>query len=139
MPDKENSPVLDLASLDTAALCEQGAELELTHPATGAPLGVYLTLAGVDSKTWRKATAALAEKRLGKRGKVSAEEVQAGGIEILAHCTLSWRSGVDPIVRIGGEETPCNVDNARALYGRFPWIFEQADRFASDRGSYLRD
>ena len=68
MPDKENSPVLDLASLDTAALCEQGAELELTHPATGAPLGVYLTLAGVDSKTWRKATAALAERQGLRRG-----------------------------------------------------------------------
>lgn len=134
MPDKENSAALDLASLDTAALCEQGAELELTHPATGAPLGVYLTLAGVDSKSWRKATAALAEKRLGKRGKVSAEEVQTGGVEILARCTLGWRGVV-----VDGQEMPCTVNNARTLYGRFPWIFEQADRFASDRGSYLRD
>lgn len=134
MSDKENSAALDLASLDTAALCEQGAELELTHPATGAPLGVYLTLAGVDSKTWRKATAALAEKRLGKRGKVSAEEVQTGGVEILARCTLGWRGVV-----VDGQEMPCTVNNARTLYGRFPWIFDQADRFASDRGSYLRD
>lgn len=44
---------IDLASLDTQAACEQGAELELLHPATGQPLGVYLTLAGVDSRTHR--------------------------------------------------------------------------------------
>lgn len=139
MPGKENNAIFDLACLDTAALCEQGAELELTHPATGEPLGVYLTLAGVDSKAWRKATAALAEKRLGRRGKVSAEEMQAAGLEILARCTLAWRSGINSIVRIDGEEMPCTPENARELYERFPWIFEQADRFASDRGSYLRD
>lgn len=131
MPDKKT---FDLASLDTAALCEQGAEMELTHPDTGAPLGVHLTLAGVDSKTWRKAAAALAEKRLARRGKVTAEDVRSGGIEIVARCTLAWRGVV-----VGGQELPCTPDNARDLYERFPWIFEQADLFASDRGSYLRD
>lgn len=133
MPNKENA-AFDLASLDTVALCEQGAELELTHPATGKPLGVYLILAGVDSTVWRKATVALAEKRLGRRGKVSAEDIQVGGLEILARCTLAWRNVV-----VDGQEMPCTPENARALYERFPWIFEQADRFASDRGSYLRD
>ena len=133
MSDKKPA-VIDLASLDTATLCEQGAEMELTHPATGAPLGVYLTLAGMDSKIWRKAVAALADKRLAKRGKVSAEEIQERGIEILARCTLGWRNVV-----VDGQELPCTLDNARLAYQRFPWIREQADLFASDRGSYLRD
>ena len=133
MSDKK-SAVIDLASLDTAALCERGAEMELTHPATDAPLGVYLTLAGMDSKIWRKAVAALAEKRMAKRGKVSAEEIQERGIEILARCTLSWRNVV-----VDGQELPCTLDNARQVYRRFPWMREQADAFASDRGAYLPD
>lgn len=132
MSDKKLS-VVDLASLDTVARCEQGAELELTSPATGDPLGVYLTLAGVDSRAWRAASAELAEKRLKKRG-VSAEDIRGDGIEILSRCTLAWRN-----VMVDGRELPCTPENARALYQRFPWIFEQADRFASDRASYLRD
>ncbi len=114
MSDKK-SAVIDLASLDTAALCEQGAELELTGPGTGEPLGVYLTLAGMDSKVWRRAANALAEKRTRQRHRVTADEVRTGTIEILARCTLGWRHVV-----VDGQELPCNVENARELYSRFP-------------------
>ena len=131
MSDKK-SAVIDLASLDTAALCEQGAELELTGPGTGEPLGVYLTLAGMDSRVWRRAANALAEKRTRQRHRVTADEVRTGTIEILARCTLGWRHVV-----VDGQELPCNVENARELYSRFPWICEQADAFCSDRGSFL--
>lgn len=124
---------LDLASLDTAALCDQGAEMELVHPATGEPLGVYLTLAGVDSRAWRKAVAAQVERRLSRRGgKISAEEIQANDIEILARCTLAWRNVV-----LDGEALSCTPDTARALYKRLPWAREQADAFAANRASYL--
>ena len=129
----------DLASLDTVSLCEAGTELELTHPATGAGLDVYLTLAGVDSKTWRKAATAVGEKRASKRGKITADDIAAGGIEILARCTLTWRNGDKPTVLVDGEELPCCLDNARKLYSRFPWAREQADAWASDRANYLRD
>lgn len=131
--------VFDLASLDTVSRCEAGTELELTHPATGDGLGVYLTLAGVDSKTWRKAATAMGEKRAGKRGKITADDITAGGIEILARCTLSWRSSDKATVRVDGEELTCSLDNARKLYTRFPWAREQADTWASDRANYLRD
>lgn len=130
MTDKK----IDLAALDTVARCDQGAELELTHPGTGKPLGIFITLAGVDSRIWRKATAELAEKRLARRGRISGADVAREGIEILAQCTLDWRGVV-----VDGEELPCIRDTARALYERFPWIFEQADRFASERGSFLQD
>lgn len=126
--------MLDLATLDTTALCDQGAELELTHPVTGMPLGIWLTLAGMDSIRWRNAVASLAERRLARRDKMSSEDYRSNGIELLARCTLSWRGVV-----LEGQELSCSEANARRLYERFPWIYEQADRFASDRGSYLRD
>lgn len=132
----------DLATLDTAALCDLGAELELRHPGTNAPLGVYLTLAGLDSQSWRKAVSSLAEQRLAGRSRSHAPtrlpdfpvDPHESGIEILARCTLSWRH-----VQVDGKSLSCTLENARMLYRRFPWIFEQADRFASDRASYLRD
>lgn len=125
----------DLASLDTTPRADAGAELELTHPVTGAPLGVTLTLAGVDSAAYRKAQAALTDKRLGRRsGKLTAAELQRDGIELLARCTLAW-SGVV----VDGAEVACTADAARELYTRFVWIREQADAFVSERANYLRD
>ena len=124
---------LDLAALDTAALCEQGAELELVHPGTGAPLGVWITMAGIDSRIWRGAVAAQTWSRRGRRD-LTPDEIQAGAVDILARCTLGWRGVV-----LEGKELPCTMENARMLYSRLPWVREQVDRFASDRASYLRD
>lgn len=127
------SDTIDLAHLDTVARCDQGAELELLHPATGKPLGVYLTLAGVDSGAHRQALASLAEQRL-KRRAMSPDDLRGEDVEIVARCTLAWRG-----VCINGREVAHSLEAARDLYGRFPWIREQAVAFIADRGQYLRD
>ena len=123
----------DLSILDTQARCEQGAELELLHPATGQPLGIFITLAGVDSRTHRKALAFLAERRLKKRS-ISPDDLRGEDVEVAARCTLGWRG-----VRIDGQEVSCSLENSRALFERFPWIREQAVAFIGDRAQYLRD
>lgn len=122
---------IDLASLDTAARCDEGAELELRHPATGEPLGVYLALAGVDSRAHRQALAHLAEQRL-KRRTMNPDDVRGEDVEVAARCTLAWRG-----VTIDGKAVSYSLENARALYARFPWIREQAVVFIADRGNYL--
>ena len=128
----------DLASLDTVSRGDSGAELELLHPATGEGLGVYLTIAGVDSKAWRRASAAVGAQRAGKR-RLTADDIVASGIEILARCTMAWRSGDKATVVVDGQELACSLENARTLFTRFPWAREQADVWASDRANYLRD
>ena len=125
--------MIDLATLDTAARCDEGAELELRHPVTGAPLGTFLTLAGVDSRAHRQALAYLAEQRL-KRRTMNPDDVRGEDVEVAARCTLAWRC-----VYLDGKGLPHSLENARALYARFPWIREQAVVFIADRANYLRD
>lgn len=121
---------IDLATLDTQASSEAGAELELVHPATGEELGIFITLAGADSGQWRRAVADVANRR--GRKKITAEDARRDGIEIIARCTLSWRN-----VRVDGEDLPCTLENAKKLYTRFNWMREQADAFCSDRANFL--
>ena len=85
----------DLASLDSAAKAEDGAELEALHPISGEKLGIAIRLAGTDSAVHRKATTAIASRRTkgGFRRNINLDDLQAESIEILARCTLSW-SGV---------------------------------------------
>lgn len=132
--------MFDLATLDTTATAEQGARLELRHPATDEPLGAVLVLAGTDSKTFRRHEATNLNRFIermskGKRAKgKSAEEQERESLDMLVACTLSW-SGVV----LDGVEPPCTPENALTLYTRLPWVKEQARDFMMDRGNYLRD
>ncbi|WP_302983489.1 hypothetical protein [Bilophila wadsworthia] len=126
----------DLASLDSAAKAEDGAELEVLHPISGEKLGIAIRLAGTDSAVHRKATTAIASRRTkgGFRRNINLDDLQAESIEILARCTLSW-SGVV----LDGKDVPPSKEAAAALYTRFPWLREQVETFISDRANYLQD
>ncbi|NJB67496.1 hypothetical protein GGQ74_001136 [Desulfobaculum xiamenense] len=131
-----NDTPLDLASLDTAARAEEGAVLQLRHPATEEPLGVYVTLAGADSGICRKAQMAIGRKRIRrmKTGAVSPEEAEEEALELLSRCTLGWEG-----VTVDAQVLDFSRENAVALYRRFPWIREQVDRFIGDRANYIKN
>lgn len=127
--------LVDLASLDTAALAESGAVLKLCHPVTGDELGITITLVGADSPTYRKTEARLLEKyRKQQAKKRGPEDYRRDAAETAAACTVDWQN-----VQVDGEDVPCTKENAKALYLRFPWMYEQVQAFIGDRQSYLQD
>lgn len=135
--------VLDLSTLDTVKASEDGVLLEVRHPTTGAVLEngsggpVTLVVAGADSDRAKRAERATVNRRLKMAGRrsqsMTAEELDADALEILAACTLGW-SGF----ALDGQELECNVQNAKRLYGQFPWLREQAESFRQDRSNFLK-
>jgi hypothetical protein len=135
--------VLDLSTLDTVKASEDGVPLEVRHPITGAVLAngsggpVMLILAGADSDKAKRADRATVNRRLKMTGRrsmtMTAEELDADALEILAACTLGW-SGFE----LDGQELECNPQNAKRLYAQFPWLREQAEAFRQDRSNFLR-
>lgn len=136
---------MDLSSLDTTVAAEEGAELQLRNPVDDSVLRdektqdpVSITLVGTDAKEYMKITHAIQNRRLGKRlgkggrAKLTAEELEADGLELLVASTKSWKHIV-----VDGQELPCNEKNVRMLYQRFPWIKEQVDEFIADRSNFL--
>ena len=134
-PEKKSKPV-DLSTLDVSAIAEQGAILNVTHPVSGQNLGVSIRLAGADSEIYRKAMRAAAARRINsrRRSALTPEEMEQEALELLAKATLGWEGVV-----LDGETLPFSPENARRLYGRFPWIKEQVDLFIVDRGNFLQD
>lgn len=132
--------MLDLSPLKTT---EDGVPLEVRHPTTGAVLmngtnePVTLVLTGADSDKAKKAERATVNRRFkmaGRRSSVmTAEELDADALEILAACTLAW-SGF----ALDGQELECNAQNAKRLYAQFPWLREQAESFRQDRSNFLK-
>jgi hypothetical protein len=135
--------LVDLASLDTAAACDKGAEIELNHPVTGAPLGIFVTVVGKDSDTFKDyirnsineklRKEALAKKR-GKDAEITTfEAAEAETIDLLTICTLGWRNMV-----MNGKELEFNVPNARTVYGKYAWIRKQVDEGISSLENFMQ-
>src|SRR5690349_531358 len=117
---------MDLSLLDTRKGAEQGFELTLTHPQTGADLPGRIRLLGQDSAAWQDKLRELVQRRVArlarnKKNVASMEELDADTIEQLAAVTQGW-SGI----AFGGADYPFSAENARKLYSDYPWIREQA-------------
>lgn len=136
---------MDLSTLDTTAVSDAGAEMEVQHPVTGAVLtdeagnAVRVHLAGQDSDRYRKADRRITNKRLatqasGRRVQLTSESLEADQLERLVACTISW-SGVG----LGDQPSlPCTPETARQVYKALPWLREQAELFTSDRANFLK-
>lgn len=124
---------MDLSILDTRKAADAGAVLELVHPTTHKPLDIFITLAGVDSQVWKDAQRRQSNNRLKKKSfRLSAEELEAEGVDMLAACTLDWENMI-----LDGQELECSRENAARVYSRFSWLKEQVDEFIGDRANFL--
>ena len=123
----------DLATLDTAKVAEEGAELRVAHPTTGEDLGITITLIGTDSKTFRDISKSRATASLKKKSReIDLDQNEQDSIELLARCTKGW-SGITE----NGKDIPFTHENAVKLYTKYLWLREQIDRFMADRSNFL--
>lgn len=139
---------LDLASLDTVAACDAGAEIELQHPTTGAPLDIWVSVLGRDSQVFKAYTRLsinarlrkeAANRRRGREAEVAtvelAEEDSTGA---LVACTRGWRTGNNPVITFKGEDLPFSPGNAALIYNALPWIKRQVDDAIGDLENFLK-
>lgn len=131
---------MNLAKLDTAAIANQGAKMEVRGPdgsllktAGGAP--VTITLLGADSDVAVRARNATTNRLLKNRGRtqITAESALDDTIALLAKCTVGWEG-----IGIDEDDTPFSQEAAAKLYERFPFIREQADEFVAERANFLQ-
>lgn len=108
----------------TAPAHEEGAEMEVMHPATGAATGVFLRILGVDSKTFRDASLEFNRKRLDK-----ANDEKDIALDLTVAITAGWR-GIDDI--------EFSKEAARKLYTDSPAIRAQVDAFFTVRRNFMK-
>jgi hypothetical protein len=130
----------DLSNLSTIKKAEEGAVLEVLHPANDTRLGIRITLAGEDSEVYRsfvnKQANKLRQKVMPGRAYVPppVEKDQEQATDLLAACTLGWEGMV-----MNGKPYPFTRENAKALYSNpgFAWLRNQVDKFIADRANFL--
>jgi hypothetical protein len=128
------SGATDLGALDTRKYAEQGRELQLRHPGTGAALAATLRVRGYDSDAYRLVLEAQQQRRLERlpTHKVTVEDMKADALELHATLIAGWAH-----IDVDGQPFEYSETNAVALLKRFPWIREQVEVAAADRGKFL--
>ena len=115
----------DLYTLETH---ETGAEMQLKDE-NGEQVDCFITLAGVDSKLFRKAKNELRREIL-KDIDADYEGLRA---KKLADVSLGWRNFND-----GDDEIIFTRELAEQLYLNAPYLMDQADRFINQRVNFTK-
>lgn len=144
---KQSNKPIDLLKYDVQSPANAGAEIELVFE--GDPLGVFITILGQYSDAYVKHVRRTANKNIKRaqhirqRGKqddvVTIEKLDESSTELLVLCTVSWRTGDKPFLKIGNEELECTPENAEKVYTnpKIAWIRSQVDEGITDIGNFM--
>ena len=155
---KPKAELFDIGSIDTVAASDAGTEVELLHPTTRKPLGVFISILGKHSNTFREIVRerinrrAAAEQRAARRNKPleprTAEEIEREGLELLAACSTGWRSETrdekgdvvanETVMVFKGEKLPFSTANALKVYTEMLWVREQIDEAIGDIENFIQ-
>lgn len=135
---------MDLGLLDTVSACEKSVEIELQHPATGEPLGVFIAIKGKDCPEATRLERARANKNIqkmqaGKQFSMTVESQEDYEVELLTVCTTGWRSGDVPSITYNSKPLEFNVPNCLMLYRSRPWARNQIEAAHRDIGLFFQE
>jgi hypothetical protein len=114
---------MELDELCTTERHEKGAEIRIKNPVDDSETDVYITIQGIDSKSYRQAAKTQQKDIL--------DDVEGSGEKLLASITIGWRGLTDK-----GVEVEFSKDRAEQLYSNSPGIARQVDNFAAKRGNF---
>ncbi|QFI65793.1 hypothetical protein [Sinorhizobium alkalisoli] len=122
--------------MDLLSLSPNTITVDLTHPATGAPLGVSVELRSLESDEVKAVERQLKNKALkGGRNTVTAEKIDDNTIALLAAAIVSWTFSGD--ANLGGDKKPaCTDANKRKLLA-VPALAKQIDVALGDEAAFF--
>lgn len=141
---------MDLGKLDTVAACDAGAEIELLHPVSKDPIGVFVSIRGKDSNAFKmhirqSINAKLNQQRANRNRRapqLTLESSEDEALDALVVCVTGWRTveGGEsfPHIKFNGEELTFNAVNAKRLMAALPWMKQQLDEEIGDLENFLK-
>lgn len=116
---------MDITSLYTVEAHETGAEMQVKD-VEGKPCELFLTVAGLDSKLWKKSYLE------GRKAHVDDESIDADA-RSLSGITLGWKGFTKD-----GEPLPFDRKQVEALYENAPYIKAQVYEFMTSRVNFTK-
>lgn len=138
-----------LDKLDIATPSDNGTEIELLHPVTKEPVGIFISVVGRHSEVYAKQRRKIeleqieATKKLKDKDKLASmldsEETKRRGVNLLAACVTGWRVVGDDgkeskTLHFDGQEHPFTTAAAVSVLSsrKWSWVYDQIDRAVHD-------
>ena len=131
--------------LNKVGVVKDTTDVELVHPMSGEVLtnddgsSMTITVYGPYSDFYKKTMHAQQNKRLAKAqrmgGKMNltAEELEAGALDLLVKCTKGWKLTLND----GEGFLKLNEENVRKVYTEEPWVRDQVEAVMGDTRAFL--
>ncbi|KAF1016177.1 MAG: hypothetical protein GAK31_01666 [Stenotrophomonas maltophilia] len=110
--------------------------LAILHPATEEPVGLVLLLRPDSDPVVKAASRKAINDRMGARGKVTAEQLEASRLNMLCASISGWQWNGD--ASFHGEKPAFEELVLRQLLKELPWLAEQADSALTDRAAFFQ-
>lgn len=110
--------------------------LEVLHPASQEPVGLVLILLPDTHPQVKAAARKSINDRINHRGKVTAEQIEANRITMLAASVGGWEWQGD--LTFHGEKPAFQEQTLRQLLKELPWVAEQADAALGERAEFFQ-
>lgn len=121
---------------DLSTIVATARTIDIKHPATDAPVGLVLTILPDSSPQVRAASRKLTNERMLGRGKLTAEKMEAGRIDMLVASVGGWEWQGD--LTFHGNKPAFEEKALRTLFKDLPWVAEQVDAALGDRAEFFR-
>tara|TARA_R110000787_G_scaffold96186_4_gene199387 strand:+ start:1664 stop:2017 length:354 start_codon:yes stop_codon:yes gene_type:complete len=116
---------MDMKQLYTVDAHEEGTEICIKSPLDGKETDFYITVMGLDSKSYREAVRAYHRKLINKE--------EGGEIDLLVSVTKGWKG-----LEHNGKPVKFTAKVAKDLYYNSPNIASQLDSFVADRKNFIK-
>ena len=119
---------MNIEDLYTVEKHESGAEMQVKDE-NGKKLDMYITIAGIDSKLFRKVKSKLRSDILSKKN-IDADKLKENAVSDI---TLGWRGFLS-----GETELEFSREKVLQLYQNAPYVLDQVDEFCNDRTNFTK-
>lgn len=112
--------------MDLSNIVAVGRTVDILHPKTKEPVGLKVDLLPDTDEKVEAARRKIQNRRLASRSiKVTAEQMDAEGIELLSAAITGWEWCGELTFR--GEKPECTPENVRRVLKALPWVKKQID------------
>lgn len=115
-------------------------EIEIIHPATKEPLGIFISLMSPDDDRMLRLKKQIGDKRaqIESKGKyLKTEELIRNRHMVLFTAITGWRWEGD--AKFKGEKPELNQKNAFEMFEELPWLVNQIDEQFSELESFFTE
>jgi hypothetical protein len=122
--------------VDILSIKPETLDIEIRHPATGAPIGLTISCVSMESDEVKAVERKIKTRALKNRGQINADILEANTIALLSAAIVGWLWAPD--LTLGTLSDPPLTDANKSALLAVPWISKQIDAALGDDSAFFQ-